>query len=289
MVDAVRRVSAGGMLLPALGLGGWHLGDDPRRAADEMAALRRGVSLGVNLIDTAEMYGEGASETLVGRALADVPRDEYVLVSKVYPHNAGRPAIFRSCEASLKRLKTDHLDVYLLHWRGGVPLEETVACMEEMVAAGKIKRWGVSNFDTGDMEELFSVPGGNRCAVNQVLYNVTSRGIEYDLIPWLTEHNVAAMAYCPLAQAGRLRRMSADVRTDRTLRTIADARGVSVMQLMLAFVLRCSGVIAIPKSGNPTHVEENAAALKIVLTRDELERVDAVFLPPTCKMHLDIE
>jgi diketogulonate reductase-like aldo/keto reductase len=185
MNDAARTVNANGLTLPAMGQGGWRLGDDPQRAANEIAALRRGVELGLALVDTAEMYGDGRSELLIGEALRGVPRESYRLVSKVYPHNAGRSNIFKSCDASLKRLQTDHLDLYLLHWRGAVPLRETVECMEELKRAGKILRWGVSNFDAPDMEELWNTPGGGNCAADQVLYHLGSRGIEYDLLPWL--------------------------------------------------------------------------------------------------------
>jgi diketogulonate reductase-like aldo/keto reductase len=276
-------------MIPALGQGGWTIGDDATRAESESAALRRGIELGVNLIDTAEMYGSGRSEELIGSALRGIPRDKYLLVSKVYPHNADRKHIFRSCEASLHRLGTDHLDLYLLHWRGAVPLEETVWCMEKLVKDGKIRRWGVSNFDVPDMEELWSIDGGKNCAVNQVLYNITSRGIEYDLIPWCKAHNVAIMAYCPLAQAGRLKRMNIDIRTEPTLTAVAGKYNATVMQVMLAFVLRQSCVAAIPKAGSVAHVEQNAAAAKLQISGDDWAALDAVFWPPTCKMHLDIE
>lgn len=285
----MRTVTANGLPLPALGQGGWTLGDDPRRAEEEMAALRLGVELGLTLIDTAEMYGDGRSEQLIGRALRPFPRATYQLVSKVYPHNAGRARIFESCEASLRRLGTDHLDLYLLHWRGGIPLAETVQCMEELARAGKILRWGVSNFDTGDMEDLWAVPGGPNCAADQVLYNVSSRGIEYDLLPWLAGRGVAAMAYCPLAQGGTLRRMHGDCLRDPTLARIAANYGLSVPQLMLAFVLRREGLIAIPKAGSRAHVRDNADALHVRLRDADWRAIDQTFWPPTAKMHLDIE
>ena len=220
-VEIMRTVSANGLSLPALGQGGWHIGDDPMRAADEMAALRLGLDLGLSIIDTAEMYGSGNSERLIGRALSGIPRESYNLVSKVLPQNAGKERIFSRCEASLRRLNTDYIDLYLLHWRGSVPLTETVECMEALTQQGKIVRWGVSNFDTPDMEDLWSVPGGDRCAVDQVLYHLASRGIEFDLLPWLREHRVATMAYCPLAQAGTLKRVYRDFPLERTLISIA--------------------------------------------------------------------
>jgi diketogulonate reductase-like aldo/keto reductase len=213
----MRQISANGLLIPILGQGAWHIGDNNRSERDETAAVRRGIELGLNMIDTAEMYGDGKSETLIGKSLRGIRREEYLLVSKVYPHNAGKDNIFASCDASLKRLNTDYLDLYLLHWRGSVPLAETVECMERLVNMGKIRRWGVSNFDVADMEELWNVPSGNNCAVDQVLYNLGSRGIEYDLIPWLSARGVAVMAYCPLAQAGKLGRSRDDLLTNETL------------------------------------------------------------------------
>jgi diketogulonate reductase-like aldo/keto reductase len=291
--DSARRVAlsngAKGIAAPALGQGGWHLGDDPRKANAEMAALRHGVELGMNLIDTAEMYGDGRSETLIGAALSDLRREDYLLVSKVYPQNAGRSGILRSCDASLKRLRAERLDLYLLHWRGDIPLSETVGCMEELVGAGKIRAWGVSNFDVADMEELWTIPGGERCAVNQVLYNLGSRGVEYDLLPWLRARGVTAMAYCPLAQAGSLRRMGKDYPSDETLLDIAGKYGISVMQLMLAFVLKQDNLIAIPKSGALAHVEENAQARGLAIAKEDWDAIDSVYWPPTSKMHLDIE
>ncbi len=285
----MKQVNANGLLIPALGLGGWRIGDDPAKAESEIAAIRRGIELGATLIDTAEMYGGGASEELIGRALAGIPRENYILVSKVLPHNAGKRHIFKSCEDSLKRLRVDYLDIYLLHWRGSVPLEETVWCMEKLVSEGKIRRWGVSNFDTPDMEELWQIPGGQNCAVNQVLYNITSRGIEYDLIPWCEQQNVAIMAYCPLAQAGTLKRLAPDVRTDPTIAAVAKKYGATVMQVMLAFVLKKSCVCAIPKAGSVAHVEENVAAVSLKISDEDWALLDSVYWPPTCKMHLDIE
>ncbi|MDR1559276.1 MAG: aldo/keto reductase [Clostridiales bacterium] len=285
----IRTISANGLTLPVLGQGGWHIGDSAQKARNEIAALRLGIELGMTLIDTAEMYGEGKSEQIIGKALAGLNRTDYQLVSKVYPHNAGRRNIFASCDASLKRLKTDYLDLYLLHWRGSVPLEETVECMENLVQAGKIKRWGVSNFDTSDMEELWAIPSGRNCAVDQVLYNLGSRGIEYDLISWLAAREVAVMAYCPLAQAGTLRRMSYDFKRDPVLAAISTKYNISVTQLMLAFVLRRDNVIAIPKSGSITHTRENAEALSLSIAEEDWREIDKVYLPPSAKMILDME
>lgn len=289
MTQAMRTVSANGLRLPAIGQGGWRLGDDPASAADEIAALRLGLTLGLTLIDTAEMYGNGNSERLIGRALQGVPRESYQLVSKVLPQNADERHIFQSCDHSLRRLQTDHLDLYLLHWRGAVPLQETVDCMETLVEAGKIRRWGVSNFDTPDMQALWQLPGGQNCAANQVLYNLGSRGIEFDLLPWLTAHGVAAMAYCPVAQAGALKRMHKDFYKDPTLAALAKKYGVTITQLLLAFTQKQPGVIAIPKSANPSHVRENAAVAALNVSADDWAKLDKIFWPPTAKMHLDIE
>ncbi|MDR3051608.1 MAG: aldo/keto reductase [Oscillospiraceae bacterium] len=285
---SIRVVSANGLNLPALGQGGWHIGDAPDKAQIEMAALQTGMDLGLTLIDTAEMYGEGKSERLIGGMLAGRKRGECQLVSKVYPHNAGRGRMDASCDASLKRLRTDYLDLYLLHWRGSVPLAETVACMQALVKSGKIRRWGVSNFDTADMEELWAIPDGPNCAVNQVLYHLGSRGIEYDLIPWLRAHQVAVMAYCPLAQGGSLQRAGQGYQRVQTLTAVAAKYGITVMQLMLGFVLRQDHVIAIPKAGSPAHVRENAAILDVSISPDDWATVDRAYPPPAGKMPLDI-
>lgn len=257
--------------VPALGLGTWMIGDDQGKRADELAALRRGLDLGLRLIDTAEMYGEGASERLVGEAIAG-RRDEVFLVSKVYPHNASRQGTIAACERSLKRLGTDRLDLYLLHWRGQYPLAETVAAFEALKAAGKIRHWGVSNLDASDMDELVNVPGGGGVATNQVLYNLGRRGIEWDLLPWMQRRGVPVMAYSPVEQA--------KLAKDRRLAALAAEHGVSAAQLALAFVLDREGVIAIPKAGRAAHVEENARALDVVITEQLRSALDALFPPP---------
>jgi diketogulonate reductase-like aldo/keto reductase len=285
----MRLILANGLSIPALGQGGWHIGDSGRQERDEGAALRRGIELGLNMIDTAEMYGDGRSETLIGKSLHGIRREEYLLVSKVYPHNAGRGNIFASCDASLRRLCADYLDLYLLHWRGSVPLAETVECMERLVSAGKIRRWGVSNFDVADMEELWNIPNGSNCAVDQALYNLGSRGIEYDLIPWLSARGVAVMAYCPLAQAGKLGRSRDDLLTNETLLSVTKKYNMSVIQLLLAFTLRQANLSAIPKAGSPRHVEENAAVSDICVSDDDWHRIDCAFRPPSAKTRLDIE
>jgi diketogulonate reductase-like aldo/keto reductase len=252
------------------------MGEDARLRKQEIASLRAGVDLEMTLIDTAEMYGDGATESLLGEALAGL-RDQIFLVSKVYPQNAGRGRIERACEASLQRLKTDHLDLYLLHWRGAVPLAETIEGMEALIRAGKIRRWGVSNLDHGDMEQLFRA-GGEQCATNQVLYNVTERGSEFDLLPQLGKRHIPAMAYSPVGQ-GRLPKSPA-------LSTVAKRHRVTPFQVALAWVLRDPTMIAIPKASDVTHVEANRRALDLVLSAEDLAAIDAEFPPPSRKTRL---
>ncbi|WP_323121043.1 aldo/keto reductase [Burkholderia alba] len=268
-----------GESIPKLGQGTWEMGERPVRRAGEIAALRAGVELGLTLIDTAEMYGDGATETLVGDALAGL-RDDVFLVSKAYPHNAGRRGVVAACEASLKRLRTDRLDLYLLHWRGSVPLAETIAGFEALRAAGKIRHWGVSNFDTDDMQELVSEAGGDACVTNQILYNIARRGPEFDLLPWLGRHRMPAMAYSPIDHA----RLPGGTALDE----IARERGVSSMRVALAWVLRQPGVFAIPKAGRVEHVRDNRAALDFVLSAAELARLEAQFNAPRRKRPLEM-
>ena len=275
-----------GAEVPALGLGTWYLGDDAGRRASEIAALRTGIEKGMTLIDTAEMYCGGRSERLVGEAIKGTERGRLFIVSKVLPDNAGRRGIFRSCEESLQRLGADYLDLYLLHWRGSVPLAETVECMEKLECDGLIRGWGVSNFDTDDMEELRRVKGGDGCLVNQVLYHAASRGIEYSLLPQMRERGVALMAYCPLAQGGSLRR---GLFRSRALNDIAAHRGATVAQILLAWAIRDGNTVAIPRSSSPDHTAENAGADTIELTADELTAIDREFAPPRRKEPLDIQ
>lgn len=268
-----------GIDIPALGLGTWQMGEVKARAHDEIDSLRLGLDLGMTLIDTAEMYGEGGAERIVGKALED-RRDEVFLVSKVYPWNASRTGTIAACEASLQRLGTDRLDLYLLHWRGEHPLADTVAAFEELKAAGKIGAWGVSNFDTADMEELLAVPQGKHCAVNQVLYNLSRRGIEYDLLPWCQSHGIPVMAYSPIEQ-GHL------VHHPELIR-IAKAYQATPAQVALAFLLERDGVIAIPKSANLRRVRENRDAVDLDISDEDWAALDAAFPPPTGKTPLDM-
>ena len=275
-----------GTQVPSLGMGTWYLGEGRRSAAEEERALRAGIEAGITLIDTAEMYGDGAAEELVGRAIRGYDRDELFLVSKVYPHNAGRRNIFRACEDSLRRMGVDCLDLYLLHWRGSVPLQETVDCMEELIRQGRILRWGVSNLDLEDMEELFQCDGGDGCAVNQVLYHLGSRGTEYCLRPWMEKNQVAMMAYCPLAQAGRLRR---GLVNSPQVRQVAQESGLTPMQVLLAFVLAQKNTIAIPRTGSAEHAQLNAETADHPLTPEQLERLNAAFPAPSRRVALDIQ
>ena len=275
-----------GTAMPRLGMGTWHLAEGRRGAAQEIAALRAGLDAGITLIDTAEMYADGRAESLAGRAIAGYDRSRLFLVSKVYPHNAGRRRLRRSLEASLERLGTDYLDMYLLHWRGSIPLAETVDCMEEAKADGLIRNWGVSNFDVDDMRELFAVPGGDACAVNQDLYHLGSRGVEFSLLDWMDAHGVPLMAYCPLAQAGSLR---SGLLSSPVVREVARAHGVEPMQILLAFVLRRDDVIAIPCSGSVDHVLANLRACDVELTAGELATLDDAFPAPTSKEPLDMQ
>lgn len=274
-----------GAKIPAISQGTWFLGERKATAEQEKQALTAGVNAGMTLIDTAEMYGSGKAEELIGRTIAGMRREELFIVSKVYPHNAGRKNIFKSCMASMQRMGVDYLDLYLLHWRGGIPLSETVACMEQLKKEGKIRRWGVSNFDTEDMEELWSVPNGKNCAVNQVLYHVASRGIEYDLLPWMREHHVPLMAYCPLAQGGGLLQ---GLYENAVLKQIAANHQATVSQVLLAFVVRNGDVIAIPRTGKAEHALENAGADGLELTKEELAMIDREYPAPKRKVYLDI-
>jgi diketogulonate reductase-like aldo/keto reductase len=268
-----------GESVPVLGQGTWKMGEDRRRHAEEVAALKLGIDLGVTLIDTAEMYGSGGAETVVADAVAG-RRDEVFIVSKVLPSNASRRGVETACENSLKRLRVETIDLYLLHWRGGVPLAETIGAFEALKAAGKIRHWGVSNFDTGDMEELSGLASGKHVATNQVLYNPERRGIEHDLVPWCSGRGVPIMAYSPVGQ-GRLL-------TNAGVVELAKKHDASPAQIVLAWVMRLDGMIAIPKATRTEHVRDNAGALEVKLSAEDLAAIDRLFAPPRRKQPLEM-
>ena len=275
---------SGSRSIPAIGQGTWYMGEKASQRKTEVNALRAGIDLGLTLIDTAEMYAEGGAEEVVGEAIKG-QRDKVYLVSKVYPWNAGGQKGQAACEASLRRLGTDRIDLYLLHWRGNVGLDETIALMNNLQQQGKIGRWGVSNLDIDDMQALWREEGGSACATNQVLYHLASRGIEYDLLPWCQQQNMPVMAYCPLAQAGRLR---TGLMNHPVVNEIARNHEATAAQILLAWVIRYKGVMAIPKAASIEHVKANAAALDITLTGEELRLLDNAFPAPEVKTPLDV-
>jgi diketogulonate reductase-like aldo/keto reductase len=274
----------GGQRLPALGLGTWRMGESVAARRSEMAAVRQALEIGYRLIDTAEMYGEGGAEEVVGQALADamragtVTRDEVFVVSKVYPHNASRQGTAAAFERSRKRLRLDTIDLYLLHWRGSYPLQETVAAFSALKLQQRIHHWGVSNFDTDDLEELSAVDGGGGCAANQVYYSLTERGPEFELLPWQRQRGMPLMAYSPVDQG--------QLAGAKGLRDLAARRGITPAQLALAWVTSRPGVIAIPKAVHESHLRENFAATELVLDADEFAELDRRFPAPVSKSPL---
>jgi diketogulonate reductase-like aldo/keto reductase len=268
-----------GQLIPTLGMGTWRMGESAHQRQNEVAALRHGLDLGMTLIDTAEMYGEGGAEIVVSEAIAHC-RESAFLVSKVYPHNATRQGTIAACDRSLKRLKTDYLDLYLLHWRGSVPLSETLEALQALKQAGKIREFGVSNFDADDMEEAFALKDGGAISTNQVLYNLSRRGVEWDLLPWCRQHRIPVMAYSPVEQ-GRLLK-------NPVLQAIAQQKGVTAAQIAIAWLLQQEQVIVIPKSSSVKHIEQNYAALGLELSAANLEALDAAFPPPSQRVSLEM-
>ncbi len=278
MSESLRFVTLrSGERVPALGQGTWHMGENRRHASEEAAALRLGIDLGMTLIDTAEMYGSGGAEEVIARAAHGI-RDNLFIVSKVYPHNGSRDGMVAACERSLKRLATDRIDLYLLHWRGSIPLAETLEGFQRLQRDGKIRYHGVSNFDRADMAEWSALKGGDRVATDQVLYNLARRGPEWDLVPWCREHQVAIMAYTPLGTGGML--------GNPTLGEIAQRKGATPAQIALAWLLRQEGTIVIPKASRPEHVRENRGALDVALSTEDLTAVDRAFTPPKGKSSL---
>ena len=276
-----------GSVFSRLGQGTWKMGEDDNLHEKESQGLRTGIELGLNLIDTAEMYADGKAENIVGNAVKGLDRSQFSIVSKVYPQNANQKHIYSSLDCSLKLMGTNYLDMYLLHWREDADLEEVVYCMEDLKDKKKILNWGVSNFDVEDMEDLFKVPDGKNCAINQILYNLGSRGVEYDLIPWQRENNIPFMAYGPVGQAGKM--VTQDGITKETLMTdfrvkeIARKHGITTVQLLLAFVLRHDDFIAIPKATSYQHIKENIEVINIVLDEEDLEQLSLSFPAPTSK------
>ena len=280
MHDTIPTVTLpGGQEIPTLGFGTWIMGETRSEAKAEVDAVRLALDLGMTVIDTAEMYGDGGAERIVGEALKD-RREDAFLVSKVLPWNASYDGTIKACHASLDRLGSDHLDLYLLHWRGEHPLEDTVAAMDELKAAGRIGAWGVSNFDLDDMEELFSVADGVNCAVNQVLYNLSRRGIEFDLLPWCQEHGIPIMAYSPIEQGRILHHPE--------LIHVAKAYQATPAQVALAFLLERDGVIPIPKTSNLRRLQENRDSVDLDISDEDWARLDAAFPPPSRKMPLEM-
>lgn len=271
---------------PRLGMGTWHMGDNRGYRQEEITALQTGIEHGLRIIDTAEMYGNGASEELVGQAIHPFKREDLFIVSKVLPNYANAQHMPDHLHASLNRLGTDYLDLYLYHWRGNTPLAETVATLNQLKEQGKIRAWGVSNFDLDDMQDLAKVPHGEDCLVNQVLYHLGSRGIEYELLPYMAEQHILPMAYCPLAQAGRLRQ---EIVSHPTVHQIAAEMNLSVYQVLLLFVLTQPQMIAIPKAGTVKNQLANLQVLNAQLSADQIERLNQVFPAPNYPTPLDVE
>ena len=268
-----------GKEISILGQGTWRMGEKASQKEAEIAALQLGIDLGMTLIDTAEMYGEGGAEKIVAEAISG-RREEVYLVSKFYPYNASYDGLISACDRSLSRLKTDYLDLYLLHWRGSIPLSETLKGLQHLKQAGKILDYGVSNFDTEDMEEAISLPGGKEIVTNQVLYNLMRRGIEWDLLPWCRERQIPIMAYSPVEQRAFV--------DNSQLSNIATKYNASTTQIALSWLLHQDNVISIPKATNPQHIKENRAAIDLKLTAEDLQELDRSFQPPSRKMSLSM-
>ncbi len=269
-----------GTVLPALGLGTWRMGESRATHAAELAALRLALDIGYRVFDTAEMYAEGGAETLLGEALAGVPREQVFVVSKVYPHNASAGGVVVACERSLRRLSLEHIDLYLLHWRGAVPLRDTVKGFEQLRSRGLIRHWGVSNFDLADMHELMQLPGGAACASNQVWYSLAQRGVEFDLLPWMRQRQMPLMAYSPIDQGA--------LAGHAGLKRLASSLGATPSQLALARLLAEPGVMAIPKSSDPARLRENLGACALNMDGALRQQIDALFPPPRRKQPLAI-
>ena len=281
----MKKVTINNQVLPALGIGTWEIGDDPKLRDEEIAAIRAGLDAGLSVIDTAEMYGNGRSEELVGEAIKPYPRAKIFLISKVLPQNASRSKMRQSLQNSLQRLQTDYLDLYLYHWRGMVPLSETVSELQALQNEGLIRSWGVSNFDIDDMQELWQLPEGQNCVVNEDLYNLETRGIEYSLLPWQREHHVPLIAYSPL---GRGPKMGSTMMKNEAVLQVAEEHKASAYQILLAWVMQQPDVLAIPKSSSSKHLLSNLKALDIELTPEDLQILEKAYPKPERKEPLAI-
>lgn len=281
----MKEVTINGITLPAVGIGTWNVGDHPSQRQDEIAAIQAGINAGARVVDTAEMYGNGRAERLVKDAIAPFDRGNFFLIDKVLPQNASARLLERSLDRSLQNVGTDYFDLYLLHWRGTVPLLETVTTMEEMVKKGKIRSWGASNFDVSDLQELWALPNGDHCVTNQDLYNLDERGIEFDLLPVMRAHRLPLIAYSPLAQGDSI---SGKLATNKVLQEIAANHQATIYQVMLAWTLWEPGVLAIPKSGSAQHAQLNVQASSLEFTSDELKQLAATFPKPTSKQPLAV-
>ena len=269
-----------------LGIGTWKMGEIPKNRNEEIASIRYALENGIRLIDTAEMYGNGNSEKLIAESIKDFDREKLYLVSKVLPSNAGERNIFKACENSLKNLNIDYLDLYLLHWRGSIPFEETIRCMEKLKEEGKIKNWGVSNMDIDDMQELLSIPNGKNCLVNQVLYHLASKGIEYSLKPFTDKNHITTMAYCPIAQGGRLKNQ---LLSSKNVQKLSKKYSISPIQVLLTYMLEKENTISIPKASKLEHMKEIVACRNIHFEKEDILLLDSEYPKPTKKIPLDIE
>lgn len=281
----MKTVKIAGQTVPAIGIGTWHMGDDPAQRATKIAAIRAGITAGARVIDTAEMYGSGRAESLVGEALQPLDRNQLFLISKVLPENASKRRMEASLDASLQRLRTDYVDLYLYHWRGSVPLAETVAELQRLQRTGKIRSWGVSNFDIADLQELWALPGGDQAVANEDLYHLGSRGLDYAVLPWQADHNLPLIAYSPVAQGDS---WGQHLATNATVKQIAVAHDVTVYQVLLAWAIRNPQTLAIPQTSSVAHMTQNIAAGELTLTPTELAALDQQFPRPTKKEALDI-
>lgn len=280
----MRELNIGGSTVPAIGLGTWHMGDSASTRADEIKAIQDGIAAGARVIDTAEMYGNGRSERLVGEAIKDMQHDDLFIIDKVLPSNASASRMEHSLDTSLKLVGTDYFDLYLYHWRGAVPLSETIATLQQLQQKGKIKHWGVSNFDISDMEELMDLPNADQVAANEDLYNLGSRGIEYTLLPWMRQRHIPLIAYTPVAAGDARGRLT----NDPVVKQIADNHSATAWQIILAWAIRDGNTLAIPQSGDPKHAVDNVKAADITLTDNELAQLDVEFPKPTSKQPLDM-